>query len=64
MATNVYQRQDSRNLRVDDLFDQYLHRAPSPERRAHYAQVLVNKSDTFVVTKLVGSQEYFDNATS
>jgi hypothetical protein len=64
VATRVYQRQDSRNQRVDALFDQYLHRAPTAERRAHYAQVLVTKSDTFVVTKLVGSQEYFTNATS
>jgi hypothetical protein len=64
VATAIYQRIDSRGLRVDALFDRYLHRAPTPDRRSHYVQVLATKSDTFVTTRLVGSQEYFVAATS
>ncbi len=64
VATAIYQRLDSRNLRVDALFDTYLHREPSPERRAHYANLLKTRSDTFVAARLVSSQEYFDNATT
>jgi hypothetical protein len=64
VATAIYQRADSRGLRVDALFDQYLDRAPTPERRAHYARLLLTRSDTFVTTRLVGSQEHFDNATN
>jgi hypothetical protein len=64
IAQRVYQRADSRGLRVDALYDRYLHRAPTADRRAHYVGVLATRTDTFVTTRLVGSGEYFDNATN
>ncbi len=63
VATSVYQRLESRNLRVEALYDQYLHHPPSAARRAHFAEKLKTQSDTWVTTRLVSSQEYFDNAT-
>jgi hypothetical protein len=58
----VYQYAESRRLRVNAVFDELLHRAPSPERQGFYVQKLATQSDTWLRTRLAASQEYFDNA--
>jgi len=62
VAADVYGSAESRGVRVDDLYQQFLGRQPDPAGRSYWIDVLSRRQDLALALYLAASDEYYGRA--
>ena len=59
-AQYIYQSEESRKLRVTNLYLHFLHRQPDTAGRNYWANVIKTKGDIALALELASSNEYYN----
>ncbi len=62
VVRSVYDSEESRGVRVDDLYDRFLGRAADANGRRYWVGVLATREDLSLALFLAASDEYYDRA--